>query len=79
MAVLVVVMEDCMTGNRWSEGMKRISKAGREETTQKGREGDSKYNEYNQHHKSVHTVRAFFLYVSLRVGWVHEYRETLFR
>ena len=38
---------------------------------QKGRGGDSKYKEYNEHcHESVYTILVFFLFVSLR--------ETLF-
>ena len=45
----------------------------REETTPKEERGRSKYNEYNeQYHKSVHTVLAFFLYVSLSVGFMNK-------
>ena len=52
--------------------MKGRGEAGREETTPKGERGDSKYYENNeQRHESVHTVLAFFYYVSLRVGSIN--------
>ena len=47
-------------------------KLGGRRPLQKGRGGDSKYNEYSeQPHKSAYTVLAFLLYVSLRIGSIN--------
>ena len=59
--------------------MKGTGEAGREETTTKeegGGGGDLKYNEYSErHHKSILTLLSCCLF---QMGWVHEYRVTLF-
>ena len=65
-----------MTGNSWSEGMKGIGEVGMKETTPKGRGVDSDtMNTMNSLESVYYTVLAFFLFVSLTVGYVHSGRH----